>query len=49
MTCSNSAANVLGLSKQDNTSGTCAAESQQHMHWDHANETAPMVYADDTG
>ena len=29
MTCSKSAANALGLSKQDNTNGTCAAEVEQ--------------------
>ena len=29
MTCSKSAANALGLSKQDNTNDTCAADLEQ--------------------
>ena len=33
MTCSESAANVLGLSKQDNTNGTCAADVEQIIIW----------------
>ena len=72
MTCSKSAANALGLSEQNNTNDTCAADleqiiiwlanntvnkitekmtcsKQQSMHRDHANETTPMVYTDDTG
>ena len=75
MTCSKSAANELGLSKQDNTNGTCAADVEQIIiwlanntvkkitenmtcsksianvciEWDHANETIPMVHADNTG
>ena len=33
MTCSKSAANALGLSKQDNTNGTCAADVEQIIIW----------------
>ena len=33
MTCSKSAANALGLSKQDNTNGTCAADLEQIIIW----------------
>ena len=33
MTCSESAANVLELSKQDNTNGTCAAVAEQIIIW----------------
>ena len=33
MTCSKSAANALGLSKQDNTNGTCAAEVEKIIIW----------------
>ena len=29
ITCSKSAANALGLSKQDNTNGTCAADMEK--------------------
>ena len=68
MICSKLAANTLGLSKQDNTNGTCATDVEQIIIWlanntvkkitvvqsqqphrDHANETTPIVYADDTG
>ena len=45
MTCSKSADDALGLSKQDNTNDTCAADE----HRAHANETTSVVYADDTG
>ena len=33
MTCSKSAANVLGLSKQDNTNSTCAADVEKNIIW----------------
>ena len=33
MTCSKSAANVLGLRKQDNTNGTCAANVEGIIIW----------------
>ena len=33
MTCSMSAANALGLSKQDNTNDTCAADLEQIIIW----------------
>ena len=33
MTCSNSAANGLGLSKQDNINYTCAADLEQVIIW----------------
>ena len=33
MTCSNSPANTLGLSKQDHTNGTCAADLEQTIIW----------------
>ena len=33
MTCSKSAVNALGLSKQDNTNGTCAAEVKKIIIW----------------
>ena len=33
MTCSKSAANALGLSKQGNTNDTCAAELEQIIIW----------------
>ena len=33
MTCSKSAANVLGLSKQDNTNRTCAADVEKIIIW----------------
>ena len=33
MTCSKSVANALGLSKQDNTNGTCAADVEQIIIW----------------
>ena len=33
MTCSKSAANVLVLSKQDNTNGTCAADVEKIIIW----------------
>ena len=33
MTCSNTAANALGLSKQDNTNGTCAADVEKIIIW----------------
>ena len=72
MTCSKSPANTLGLSKQDNTNDTSAADLKQIIIWlanntvskiteimtcskptvnalNHANETIPMVYTDNTG
>ena len=33
MTCSKSAANALGLSKQDNTNDTCAADVEHIIVW----------------
>ena len=33
MTCSNSAANARGFSKQDNTNGTCATEVEKIIVW----------------
>ena len=33
MTCSKSPANALGLSKQDNTNDTCAADLEQIIIW----------------
>ena len=33
MTCSKSPANALGLSKQDNTNDTCAADMEQIIIW----------------
>ena len=33
MTCSKSAANALGLCKQDNTNGTCAADVEKIIIW----------------
>ena len=33
MTCSKSAANALGLNKQDNTNNTCAAHLEQIIIW----------------
>ena len=33
MTCSKSAANALGLHKQDNTNCTCAADVEQIIIW----------------
>ena len=33
MTCSKSAANALGLSKQDNTNGTCVADVEKIIIW----------------
>ena len=33
MTCSKSAANALGLRKQDNTNGTCTADVEQIIIW----------------
>ena len=33
MTCSKSAANALGLSKQDNTNDTCAADAEKVIIW----------------
>ena len=33
MICSKSAANALGLSKQDNTNGTCAADVEKIIFW----------------
>ena len=33
MTCSNLAAKALGLSKQDNTNGTCAADVEKIIIW----------------
>ena len=33
MTCSKSTANALGLSKQDDTNGTCAADVEQIIIW----------------
>ena len=33
MTCSKSAANMLGSSKQDNTNGTCAADREKIIIW----------------
>ena len=33
MTCSNSVSNALGLSKQDNTNDTCAADLEQIIIW----------------
>ena len=42
MTCSKSAANALGLSKQGNTNGTCAANMEQIIIW-LANNTANKI------
>ena len=33
MTCSKSAANALGFSKQDNTYGSCAADMEKIIIW----------------
>ena len=33
MTCSKSAANAVGLSKQDNTNGTCAVDVEKIIIW----------------
>ena len=33
MTCSKSALNTLGLSKQNNTNGTCAADMERNFIW----------------
>ena len=33
MTCSKSVASALGLSKQDNTNGTCAADVEKIIIW----------------
>ena len=33
MTCSKSAASAMGLSKQDNTNGTCAADVEKIIIW----------------
>ena len=33
MTCSKLAANALGLSKPDNTNGTCAADMEKIILW----------------
>ena len=33
MACSKLAANALGLSKQDNTNGTCVADVEQIIMW----------------
>ena len=33
MACSKSAANALGLCKQDNTNGTCATDLEQIIMW----------------
>ena len=42
MTYSKSAANALGLSKQDNTNGTCAAGVEQIIIW-LANKTVDKI------
>ena len=42
MNCSKSAAYALGLSKQDNTNGTCAAEVEQIIIWS-ANNTVNKI------
>ena len=42
MTCSKSEANALGLSKQDNTNGTCAADVEKIIIW-LANNTVTKI------
>ena len=42
MTCSNSVANALGLSKQDKTNSTCAADVEQFIIWS-ANNTVNKI------
>ena len=42
MTCSESAGNALGLSKQDNTNDTCAADVEHIIFWS-ANNTVKKI------
>ena len=53
MTCSKSAANGLGLSKQDNTNGTCPADVEKIIIWLASNtvnkKTEIMTFSKSTG
>ena len=53
MTCSKSAANALGLSKQDNTNGTCPADVEKIIIWLESNtvnkKTEIMTFSKSTG